>query len=103
MKMLARQRREMQMKSSSSSSSDEDNNEAPVRPKRQIKKKTSPQKKGMTFALTSGVFAAFAGSFGKLAMNQTETILLCEQISNSHLNFSTQESYLMCDKVYLYY
>lgn len=45
------------------------------------------------------MFAAFAGTFGKLAMNQDETVSICEHISNSHLNFSTHDALMMCEKV----
>jgi hypothetical protein len=103
MKMMARHRREQiaLISGSSSSSSDEDTDHQIQIPRRKpiSKKKTSPQKRGMTLALTSGVFAAFAGSFGKIAMNQTETISICEYVSNSHLNFSSNDAFIMCENV----
>lgn len=59
-------------------------------------------RKGMSLALTSGVFAALAGTFGKFAMNQTETLWFCEQVTNIHLNYTRQQSYVVCDKVSWY-
>lgn len=59
-------------------------------------------RKGMSLALTSGVFAALAGTFGKFAMNQTETLWFCEQVASVHLNYTRQQSYVVCDKVSWY-
>lgn len=105
MKMLARHRREeliCQQNLASSSSSEEDTDQLqppPVRRKPVGRKKASPQKRGMTLALTSGVFAALAGTFGKLAINQAETISVCEQVSNYQFKFSTHDAFVLCENV----
>ncbi|CAL8069549.1 unnamed protein product [Orchesella dallaii] len=64
--------------------------------------KSISARKGMSLALTSGVFAALGGTCGKFAMNQTETLWFCEEISSVHLNYTRQQSYVMCDKAALY-
>lgn len=69
LKMMARHRREMiGQQNLTSSSSDDDTDQVPtVRRKPIVRKKTSPQKRGMTLALTSGVcVAAFIQVFRRM-------------------------------------
>jgi len=83
-----------------SSSSEDEGPPISTRPRvRPPRKTTSPKRKGVTLALTSGVFASFAGTFAKFAINQTETLLACEHISSTHFLYSPHESYVFCDKV----
>lgn len=88
--------------SDTSTDTDEDN---VVRAKKERQSKLhsgSTGKKGMSLALTSGVFAALAGTCGKFAMNQTETLWFCEQVASDHMNYTRQQSYVVCDKVSWY-
>jgi len=56
--------------------------------------------KGMTFALTSGILACIAGTFGKFAMTQSETAWHCENVCTSpYFKLSSIEAYTFCDEV----
>jgi multidrug transporter EmrE-like cation transporter len=106
-KMLTRQRREMEVMEqlSTSSSEEEDESTPPIAaPRRQrwLRRKSSIQKRGITLALTSGLLAALAGTFGKLAVNGGETAALCEQVASVHMNYSSEEAFIICDKTSLF-
>ena len=59
---------------------------------------TSPRK-GLTMALTSGIFASLAGTFGKFAMTQSETVWMCEVLSESFSGYLPSHNYIFCSQV----
>lgn len=86
-----------------SDSTDTDEDYVPVKKERGRPPSTSATaKKGMTLALTSGVFAALAGTCGKFAMNHAETLWFCEHLTNVHFGYSRQQSYVLCENGAVY-
>jgi len=83
--------------SSSSSPSEEDRDGLPSPPPPPVrrrkppgrnKKSSWPQKRGLGLALSSGVLAAFAGTFGKLAMDEEEAVDVCDRFGHYLIRLS---------------
>jgi len=62
---------------------------------------TVSPKKGLSYALTSGVFASIAGTFGKFAMTRSETVWYCENICISpYVSLAGDDASAFCDRVW---
>jgi len=53
-------------------------------------------RKGLSLALTSGVLACLAGTFGKLAMTESDTLWACESVCESSFSLSRQDAIHIC-------
>jgi len=54
-------------------------------------------RKGLSLALTSGVLAALAGTFGKLAMTESDSLWVCESISG-YFFMDRRDSLSLCSQ-----
>ncbi|CAG7659324.1 unnamed protein product [Allacma fusca] len=59
-------------------------------------------RRGLTLALTSGVFASLAGTFGKFAMTSSETVWMCEVLSEMYSGYLPSHNYMFCSEAAIY-